>query len=73
MICQKVCPANKDLIKWVEPSETFNANETELILCGTSPDRLPQEIVEKLKRLDLMEYYGVLERNLKALINQKNR
>ena len=70
MICQKVCPANKAVVQWIEPGETFNENETELILSATSTDLLPRPTIEKLKRQDLMEYYDVLGRNLKALIRK---
>ena len=70
MICQKVCPANKDIVKWIEPGETFNSNETNLILKDVSEERLPQETIAKLKKLDIMSYYPVLGRNLKALIDK---
>ena len=73
MICQKVCPVNKAVVKWIEPGETFNANETELILNGTSNELLPRPTVEKLKRQDLTEYYDVLGRNLKALIKKSKQ
>ncbi len=72
MICQKVCPANKDVVKWIEPGETFGENETELILSGTPREQLPRETAEKINRQDLMEYYDVLGRNLKALITRSN-
>ena len=71
MICQKVCPANKSVVKWIEPGETFSTNETDLILSGISEERLPKETLAKLKSLDLMEYYGVLGRNLRALIDKQ--
>lgn len=72
MICQKVCPANKAVVKWIEPGETFGENETELILSGTPREQLPRETAEKINRQDLMEYYDVLGRNLKALITRSN-
>ena len=68
MICQKVCPANKDVVKWIEPGATFDNEETDLVLAGVSKERLAPKTLEKLKRLDLMSYYDVLPRNLKALI-----
>jgi len=71
MICQKVCPANKDILKWTESGGTFAHEETVLILDGVSHDRLPRETEEKLNRLDMMEYYDVLGRNLRVLIAQK--
>ena len=70
MICQKACPANKDVMKWIEPGATFDNEETGLILDGTSKDRLPRKTLEKIKRLDMMRYYDVLSRNLKVLIEK---
>ncbi len=70
MICQKVCPANKEVAKWIENRGTFNHEETTLILNGISDDQLPHETLEKLKKLDIMEYYNVLGRNLKPLIEK---
>lgn len=72
MICQKVCPANKDFVKWTEPGETFTTDETDLILSGASEEQLPRETLAKLKRLDLMEYYNVLGRNLNALVTRSH-
>ncbi|MGD2038801.1 MAG: 4Fe-4S double cluster binding domain-containing protein, partial [Desulfobacterales bacterium] len=72
MICQKACPANKDVVQWIEAGGTFDNEETDLILSGVSKKRLPQETLEKIKRLDMMRHYDVLRRNLKALI-QKSR
>ncbi len=70
MICQKVCPVNKDILKWTESGVTFEREETTLILDGVSHDRLPGETLQKLNRLDMMEYYDVLGRNLKMLIEK---
>lgn len=70
MICQKACPANKDVIKWIEPGATFDNEETDLILDGASKNQLPQNTLDKIKSLDMMRYYDVLGRNLKALIEK---
>jgi epoxyqueuosine reductase len=43
MICQKVCPANKEVLKWTESGATFDNEETDLILNGVSEDPLPRE------------------------------
>ena len=72
MICQKVCPANKDVVKWIEAGATFDNEETDLILNAASMERLPQETIEKLKGLDIMSYYDVLGRNLKVLIEKSS-
>jgi epoxyqueuosine reductase len=71
MICQKVCPANKDVVKWTEKGTHFGSAETDLILRGVSDDKLPRETHEKLLRLGMMEYYDVLGRNLRILIEQQ--
>jgi epoxyqueuosine reductase len=70
MICQKVCPANKDVVKWIDAGATFDSEETELILKGVSEERLPRETIEKLKKQGMMRYYDVLGRNLKVLIEK---
>ena len=70
MICQKVCPANKEVVKWIEAGATFDNEETGLILDGASMERLPRKTVEKIKALDMMRYDDVLRRNLKALIEK---
>lgn len=68
MICQKVCPANKNFVKKIEKGASFNQEETDLVLNSASEVQLPRETVEKLKAHGIMEYYHSLARNLKALI-----
>ena len=70
MICQKVCPANKDVVKWIEAGATFDNEETGLILSGVAKERLLPQTLEKFKGLDIMSYYDVLGRNLQALIEK---
>ncbi len=72
MICQKVCPANKEFVKWIEAGATFDNEEADLILNGASEERLPPETVEKLKKQDLMAYADVLGRNLRVLMAQQD-
>ena len=71
MVCQKVCPANKDVVKWIANGTAFDSEETELVLKGVSDDWLPRKTYEKLTQLDMMEYYDVLGRNLRVLIEQQ--
>jgi epoxyqueuosine reductase len=68
MVCQKVCPANKEVVKWTESAATFDNEETDLFLKGVSEDQLSRKTLAKLKKLDMLEYYDVLGRNLKVLI-----
>jgi epoxyqueuosine reductase len=71
MICQKVCPANKEVVKWIKDGSTFDSNETALFLNSVPKEQLPKDTLHKLKRLDLMSYYDVLGRNLKLLIEKQ--
>jgi epoxyqueuosine reductase len=72
MICQKACPANKDVVKWIVAGPTFSTEETDLILNSISGERLPRETVEKLSALGMTEYDHVLARNLRALIEKSS-
>lgn len=70
MLCQKVCPANKAVVEWIENGAAFDREETALIMDGISADQLPRETLEKIKKVGIMEYYNVLGRNLKTLIEK---
>jgi epoxyqueuosine reductase len=62
--CQKVCPANKKVIKWTEPGPEFNEEDTKLILSGVNLEDLPITVKNTLKEFDLENYYYALPRNL---------
>jgi len=62
--CQKVCPANKKVINWIESGPEFSEEETKLILKGQKLDQLPIETKKKIEQYDLVNYYEVLPRNL---------
>jgi epoxyqueuosine reductase len=67
MICQRVCPANREVIGWVEDRGEFSEDETDYLLKGDFSDKAKAgKVEEKLKRagLDLSGF----PRNLKALI-----
>lgn len=67
MNCQLICPANKIVKNWIEDSESFNEQETELILNGVRHE-LTDVIEKKLQKLDLLEDFDLIPRNLYALI-----
>ncbi len=69
--CQKVCPANKKVINWVEPGPTFNEEETKLLLSGKSVEQLPEETRKKVEKHDLANYLNVYPRNLGAILNRE--
>ena len=70
MVCQKVCPANKNFRKGVVEGPVFSETETTAVLQGNSSKQFPQGAVEKLERLDLIGYAKVLGRNLDVLIRK---
>ncbi len=71
LVCQKVCPANKKLRKMVVEGAMFSESETAAILQGNSRELFPPGAVQKLERLDMIEYDGVLGRNLDVLIRKR--
>ncbi len=69
--CQKCCPLNKDFVKVFEERETFDHDETALLLQGMTRDKIPPETVRKLERLDIIEYLDELPRNLSVLLKKQ--
>jgi epoxyqueuosine reductase len=70
MHCQRVCPENRELIKWIEEEEEFSEEETNLLLQGVTQERLPASTLGKLKRLSLTDYFSCLPRNLSVFLNK---
>lgn len=70
IICQKVCPANRDFVGWIEQGPAFDEEETALLLEGTPEDNPHPRTLDKLETLGMMEYLHVIGRNLKALLNK---
>ena len=71
MICQKVCPVDKNFRKWIVAGPTFSVEETAGLMQNADKDKLPREIAQKLDQLDMTEYLGVLGRNLRALAGRQ--
>ena len=69
MICQDVCPVNKDFTNRIVEGGEFHEEETRMILEGVPIEDLPSATIEKLKKLYLFDDYNLLQRNLKVLIN----
>lgn len=70
MICQDVCPANKEHTAWIIPGGDFSEEETGMILDGIPREKLPVTAAEKLRKVRMLEEYGLLRRNLRALIER---
>jgi len=70
LLCQKVCPQNKEFVNWVEDGAQFSEEETVLILEGVPFDQLPADTSAKWKHLGLDEDYDIYPRNLKVLLDR---
>lgn len=70
MRCQKVCPENREFIKWIEEEEEFSEEETTLLLQGASQKTLPISTLRKLERLSLTDYLNCLPRNLSVFFHK---
>lgn len=62
--CQKVCPVDKEFLKWIEDREEFSEQETAMLLEGVPREKLPPETVKKLQHLSILEDLDRLPRNL---------
>ena len=70
MVCQKACPANRDVMGWIREGPAFDNDETALLLEGATEDDLPARTLDTLRGLDMMEYLPVIGRNLKAVLKK---
>jgi epoxyqueuosine reductase len=68
MLCQNVCPENRDVLSSIEDGAVFSAQETALLVGGAPRDRLPSQTVAKLEEHDLVDLLDLLPRNLGALL-----
>lgn len=68
--CQRVCPHNRNFLQWIGEKEEFTEKETELLLEGTSKDRLTTEMLRKLGNLSLIDYLDNLPRNLSVFFRK---
>jgi epoxyqueuosine reductase len=62
--CQLVCPENEAVLDYWEPGPSFTEDETEALLGAGRQADLPQGLTEKLEHWDLLDWLGVLPRNL---------
>lgn len=69
--CQVCCPKNKDYLNNVVESVEFSDEETLLLLEGREFDDIPSSLVQKIKQLNLVDYFDLLPRNLKVLLDKE--
>jgi epoxyqueuosine reductase len=71
LYCQNACPMNQKMSNWIEDGAVFSERETDYLIKGVMPDNMPKIMVEKLEKLGMIEYAGVLGRNLKAIMENQ--
>lgn len=62
--CQLACPENEAVLDHRERGPSFTEDETEALLGAGRQADLPQGLTEKLEHWDLLDWLGVLPRNL---------
>ena len=70
LLCQRACPENRDNRACITEAAVFSGEETALLLAGTSFDRLPAPLAEKIKACDLQESLDIMPRNLRVLMGR---
>jgi len=71
LLCQRICPLNKNFSTWTEEKEDFSCEETTLLLQGVPKDELPDETLRKLEQLSILGYLDRLPRNLRVLFEKQ--
>lgn len=74
MICQKICPENKNIKLQIENGGEFSEEEIHLLLTSCQPEELPGNLLERLNELDLVGShigYREFKRNLLSLLNKQ--
>ncbi|HSN69692.1 MAG TPA: 4Fe-4S double cluster binding domain-containing protein [Thermoanaerobaculia bacterium] len=70
MDCQTYCPVNRALPRRTETGPAFDEKETTQLLDGAPLEDLGEDTLRKLRRLDWIEPYDLLRRNLTGLLQQ---
>jgi epoxyqueuosine reductase len=72
MVCQNICPLNKECLENIENAVAFSEQETMEILSNTAREKLSPGTVEKLRQINLFVDYNLLSRNLGVLVRSPN-
>lgn len=67
LMCQNICPKNKDSIQNVIGPIEFDEAETDLLLSGKPMKEFPFHLKKKVKLLGMDSYLNVMPRNMKVL------
>jgi epoxyqueuosine reductase len=68
--CQRACPENRRFVDLIQDAGEFTEEETALIVDTVPLEQLPPDLVEKLRHTDLFCLFGVLARNLRAVLSK---
>lgn len=71
MDCQLSCPENRNFKDWVVDGKVFTEGETRDLLQGKPKRELPAAMLEKLRRIYLLDELEAFSRNLAALLRQE--
>jgi len=69
--CQAACPKNKPYFGFYGDTAEFTEAETDMLLAGTTLDKMPTHMMDKLQRLSLVDYYAQMPRNLSVLLKRE--
>jgi epoxyqueuosine reductase len=67
--CQRACPENAHVPVSVSSEGEFTEEETASLVGDVALDHLPPRLVQKLERADLICLFGILSRNLGAVLS----
>jgi epoxyqueuosine reductase len=71
MECHRACPENARLLDGARDEGEFTEEETAALLSGAQREQLPRELMLKLDRADLLGLFGILSRNLRAVLDSR--
>ena len=70
--CQLICPVNRKYINDRSETFEFSEEETGILLSGGTFEQLPEELAQKIDKLNLRDYLSALPRNLKVLFSRED-
>ncbi len=68
LLCQKICPKNKDYINNVIGPIDFDEMETEILLSGKAINKFPLVLKKKIVFLGMDQWLSAIPRNIKVLL-----
>lgn len=71
--CQEICPANFGQEKTIINDLKFNHNETVSLLSGKDFNEFSDDLKRKAKIIGIDDWYEVIPRNLKLLLDEANK